>query len=105
MWKARLKTTINAGKSDVPIETIRSDNICDFGKWLYGTSLSAQDKASPHYSKVKDLHAQFHHAAGSVAGLAVSGKKADATNMLNGDFGTVSTKLTQVMMEWDKMGT
>lgn len=105
MWKTRLKTMIDSGKTDIPVETIRTDNNCDFGKWLYGATLSNQDKTSPLYKKVKDLHAQFHQKAGQVAALAVSGKKSDATNLMNGDYGVISTQLTQAMIEWNKSGT
>jgi len=104
MWKARLKAAIDTGKSEMPVETIRVDNQCEFGKWLYGATLSAQDKTSPHYSKVKELHAQFHKTAARVAALALSGKKAEAEKMIasGGEYAEASAKLTGAMMEWDK---
>lgn len=99
-WKIRLKTSIDTGKSETPVETIRLDNQCVFGKWLYG--LSAADKASTHFQKVKELHAEFHKTAASVTEKAVSGKKAEAEKMIGfgGEYATISSKLTAAMMAW-----
>ena len=105
MCRASLKGAIDSGKTDAPVGTIRADNQCEFGKWLYGDTLSAQDKAAPQYSKVKGLHSQFHKTAATVATLALSGKKAEAGKMLDagGDFAEASAKLTGAMMEWHKV--
>lgn len=104
MWKSRLKIAIDTGKSEVPVEVIRQDNQCIFGKWLYGSSLTAVDKSSTHYKTVKDLHAAFHKTAAQVAELALAGKKAEAEKLmgLGGEYSTVSSKLTQAMLEWKK---
>ena len=105
MWKTRLKQAIETGKSEVSVETIRQDNQCNFGKWLYGGSLSASDKSSIQYKAVRELHAEFHQCAARVADLAVAGKKGEADKMLafGGDFTTASAKLTAAMMEWKKV--
>jgi Chemoreceptor zinc-binding domain len=105
MWKARLRKAIDTGKTEASVDTIRQDNQCVFGKWLYGVTLTAVDKASSHYKTVKDLHAEFHKAAAAVAEVAVGGKKAEAEKMMarGGEFSTVSIKLTQAMLEWKKV--
>jgi len=103
MWKARLKSAISTGKSEVPVATIKLDNQCAFGQWLYGSTLSATDKATPNYKTVKDLHAEFHKVAAKVADLALSGKKDDAEKILSTEFSTASIKLTAAMMEWKKI--
>jgi hypothetical protein len=102
MWKVRLKSAIETGKIFTPIETIRMDNQCVFGKWLYGSTLSPQDKNSRHYITVKELHAEFHKTAAHVAELATNGKKNEAESMLaiGGEYSKISSKLTQAMMEW-----
>lgn len=104
LWKARLKTVLTTGKTEVPVATIQVDNHCDFGKWLYGQTLSASDKGTEHYKAVKKLHAQFHQVAARVAELALAGKQAEAEQLLsfNGEFSLVSGKLTTAMMEWRK---
>lgn len=105
MWKVRLKSAIESGKIDTPIETIRVDDQCAFGKWFFGSTLSPQDKASSHYKTVKELHAEFHKTAARVAELAVNGKKAEAEKMIatGGEYASISSKLTQAMMEWKKV--
>ena len=104
-WKTNLKNAIATGKIETSIETIRVDNQCSFGKWLYGATLTPKDKASNHYKTVKDLHAEFHKTAARVAELAVTGKKAEAEKMmgLGGEFAAISSKLTRAMMDWKEV--
>ncbi len=104
MWKTRLKMAIDTGKVDTPVETIRMDNQCVFGKWLYGTTLSSADKSSSDYKNIKTLHAEFHKTAASVAELVLSGKKTEAEKLMSfsGAFTLASTNLTAAMMEWKK---
>lgn len=104
MWKTRLKMAIDTGLIDIPVDTIRVDNQCALGKWLYGTTLNAQDKSSANYQNVKILHVQFHKSAARVAELALSGKKTDAEKMmaLNGEFSVISGNLISALMEWKK---
>lgn len=105
MWKTRLKTAIDSGAIDADIATIRVDNQCAFGKWLYGSTLSLQDKTSNHYNTIKELHAEFHKIAALVAELAVNGKKAEAEKMIaiGGEYAKISSQLTQAMIEWKKV--
>lgn len=104
MWKVRLKQAIDTGKIDAPIPTIRQDNQCAFGKWLYGDTLSAADKAGTQYKTVKELHAEFHKTAAQVAELATTGKKTEAEKLMaaGGAYADVSAKLTSAMMAWKK---
>lgn len=100
LWKLRLRMAITAGKSEFPIETIRDDTECAFGKWLNGETLAASDKSSEEYMAAKSFHAQFHRLAGQVAELAVAGNKTEAERLLVGDFETASVKLTSAMNVW-----
>jgi methyl-accepting chemotaxis protein len=102
LWKSRLKSAIETGKIDTDIATIRTDNQCAFGKWLYGSTLSPEDKSSNHYITVKELHAEFHKVAARVAEMAISGRKTAAEMMIasGGDYTKISSKLTQAMVEW-----
>lgn len=104
MWKARLQGAMDTGKLEIPVSTIRVDNQCDFGKWLYGTTIDPQLKNSEYYKKVKELHASFHHAAAKVAEYILSGKKSEAEKMMDmqGAYTTASENLTKNMMEWYK---
>lgn len=101
-WKTRLRQAIDTGTFDTPVETLRADNQCAFGKWLYGSTLTNMDKASPHYKTVQELHAEFHKMAARVAEQALAGNKGDAERMIStsGEYALISAKLTQAMMNW-----
>jgi hypothetical protein len=103
-WKSRLKTAIDTGKLEASPATIGADNKCAFGTWLYGNTLTSQEKASPQYLEIKQLHAQFHQLAGRVAQLALAGKKAEAEALMSqsGEYTAVSGKLTMALIQWKK---
>lgn len=102
MWKTRLRRAIETGKSEFSAETLAKDNLCDFGKWLYGATLTAADKAAPDYQSVKSLHAHFHQAASKVLKKALSGNRAEGETLVtgSGEFATVSADLTRAMTSW-----
>ena len=106
-WKDKLKAAIDTGKIEVPITVIGSDNQCAFGKWLYGPTLSPEDKSSAAYAEIRRLHAEFHKTAARLAQLATTGKKAEAQQML--DFGSeytiISGKLSGALKRWKKLLT
>jgi hypothetical protein len=101
-WKQRILTAVETGQSEWTPETVRQDNQCDFDKWLY--SCSSLDKVSPHYEKVKELHAHFHTVAGGVLDMALTGDKKEAESAVNMDseYRVVSSKLTSEMMAWKR---
>lgn len=80
-WFTRLRMAIETGSSDFKPETVRPDNLCDFGKWLYHEYPSAI-KNDPLYPQIKQLHAEFHRQAAEILGLAISGKKTEAQRLL-----------------------
>jgi hypothetical protein len=100
LWKQRLLDAIKHGKSEWTPEIVCQDNQCEFGKWLY--SCSSQEKASPHYSKIKTLHASFHKCASTVLKLALTGKKAEAEMAVadTSEYKSISAALTKEMMGW-----
>ncbi len=97
-----LKSAVVTGKLDLQVSTIKADDQCNFGRWLYGPTITAQQKNSSRYKAVRELHAIFHEKASKVAGLAVSGDKGLAMEMLevNGEFSIASAALTTAMMAW-----
>jgi methyl-accepting chemotaxis protein len=103
-WKTRLLQAIETGKFDGTVETVRVDNHCAFGKWLYGPTLDAKDKLSSHYKEVRELHARFHEQAARVVSLALEGKKQEARQALaiDGEYSKVSSQLTTAMSAWLK---
>ncbi len=110
MWKSRLAAAIEAGKSEFSADAVRKDNLCDFGRWLYGNDLSDAAKKMPDYETCRRLHAQFHESAADVLKLAVAGQKSEALKAMGGTskFAATSASLTNAMMKWlaaaDKAG-
>jgi hypothetical protein len=92
----------STGKFDVTPTAVKADNQCEFGKWLYGTQMSASEKQSPHYAPVKQLHAQFHQEAAKVVELATAGKKIEAEKAIaiGSSYTKVSTSLTSEIVKW-----
>jgi methyl-accepting chemotaxis protein len=103
-WKRKLKSAIATGKINVKVSTIKAEEQCGFGKWLYGPTITEEQKNSEQYHKMQKLHAVFHEKAAKVAQLAISGEKAHATKMLevNREFTTASAALTTSMIAWLK---
>lgn len=102
MWKKRLLDAIETGKSEFNPDNVVKDNNCDFGKWLYGDTISATAKAMPEYQMCRQLHEKFHKIAGDVLRMAVNGQKDQALAAISpqSEFGTLSTSLTQALMKW-----
>jgi hypothetical protein len=99
-WKYRLMEAIDTGKSQWRTSDVRTDDACEFGKWLAALPLS--DRLSEHSKKVRALHAEFHAQAADVLELALAGRKAEATAAmaLRSRFATVSSNLTMAVMAW-----
>jgi hypothetical protein len=104
MWKARLRTAIDTGKSDTNVADVGKDNGCAFGQWLYGPTIDAAARGGADFKEVQKLHAEFHKAAAQVLQLALQGKKTEAEKLLaqGGTFADVSAHLTSAMMRWQK---
>jgi hypothetical protein len=102
-WKVRLAQAIASGASDFAVPTVRLDNQCPFGKWLYG-EIDPTLKRSPDYEKVRALHASFHVAAAGVLALALAGKRVEAEAAMapGSEFARVSTQLTLALTAWQR---
>ncbi|MBW8329875.1 MAG: CZB domain-containing protein [Thiobacillus sp.] len=92
MWKQRL-TAFLAGNSTEQLdpETIRLDDRCALGKWIYGAGKAMSEL--PRYEEVRGLHAQFHQYAADVVTLQLSGNTVEAEKLLQGDYSKLSEKL------------
>jgi len=102
LWKTRLAAAIDVGKSEFTVDTVRKDNACDFGRWLYGSELPPAAKNLAEYETCRRLHAEFHQCAAEVLNLAVGGKKSEAQKAMGatGKFASTSASLTTAMMKW-----
>src|SRR5438067_2237610 len=107
-WKTRLRAAVISGKCDMSIHIAGADNQCEFGKWLYGPELSAAEKGTEHFRKVRQLHAQFHQAAAKVLQCVSSGQNDEARRALRleGTYAQASTALTEALINWwrDSLG-
>lgn len=100
MWKLKLRTAISAGKSDVEPATVRCDDRCGFGRWLYGSTIDNQTRAGKPYQVVRRLHAEFHQTAATVLEDALAGRKQQANERLDGEFRERSEKLVRALTKW-----
>jgi hypothetical protein len=99
-WKKRLQDAVATGKSEFKAETVKRDNACQFGQWLYGLPL--EDTKSEDFLKAKSLHADFHKTAGEILDLALAGKKQEASQRLDtgGSYGAATGKLVLALQAW-----
>ena len=102
-WKQKLRTAIDAGECESTPEKVKKDNNCAFGKWLH-ERIDPSVKSSSYYKEAVVLHADFHKEAVSILGMALNGKKEEASNKLNigSDFSKASANLTKKLNEWKK---
>jgi hypothetical protein len=100
MWKQRLIDAIKTGQSEWTPDIVCQDNQCEFGKWLY--ACTNDEKSSPHYEKIRGLHADFHKTAATVLDLALKGQAAEAEQQIgdNSAYKNTSSSLTREMMNW-----
>jgi hypothetical protein len=99
-WKYRLMDAINTGKSEWRVGDVRTDNTCEFGKWLLSLPLS--ERLSENSKKVRTLHTEFHDLAANVLELALAGRKEEATAAMamGSRFAAVSSNLTMTVTAW-----
>lgn len=100
-WKDRLKQAIQDGTSAFQPTVVKTDNQCDFGKWLYH-DVTTEQQATAYFEKVKRLHAEFHVEAARVLELALNGDKLNAEIGLGfgGQYAKISAALTSVLEQW-----
>jgi hypothetical protein len=92
MWKQRLTAFLGGDSSEnLDPETIRLDDRCALGKWIYGDGKPMAELQ--RYEEVRALHAQFHQNAAEVVKLHLAGNTADAEKLLQGDYSRLSEKL------------
>lgn len=102
-WKVRLKNAIATGGSELDEASVRADNTCDFGKWLYGASVPATLRSSKEFEEITRLHTAFHAAAAEVLSLVRRGDKvgAEASLKFGGNFSRASAKLDGALVRWN----
>ena len=100
LWMSELRQAVLYAPAGIDVESIRADDRCEFGRWLYGSHWSSAERASESYEEVRRVHAEFHQLAGEVVDLAASGRTLEAYGLLYGDYVTISGRLAIAMRAW-----
>ncbi len=101
-WKINLNALIEKGTVSSAASKIDKDNVCAFGRWLYGSTIPKDARYDPNYIIVQFLHEKFHECAGKVVRLLAEGKKLEAAAMMaqDGEYAITSDKLVAAMTTW-----
>lgn len=99
-WATHLTKAIADARLTIPLATIGSDDQCEFGQWLYGQGLSEQERLTPDYKIVRELHAEFHKTARQIAELAETSSRYEAYRLLYGEYMAISGRLAIALTGW-----
>ncbi len=103
-WKSRLRSAVESGTSDANPVDIAKENVCEFGQWLYGSTIPTSTRASVDYLSVRELHAAFHKCAAMVLECVANGQKAQADALMTSEYAEVSVALIAEMVKWRAAG-
>jgi hypothetical protein len=101
-WKVRLRMAIMHGSSHFDPAVVECDDRCEFGKWLYGSSLSADTRAEMPYQVVRRLHAEFHQCAARVLSSAIGSRQDEAAALMASNFDERSQRLLIALAKWKR---
>ncbi|WP_161936806.1 methyl-accepting chemotaxis protein [Tepidimonas taiwanensis] len=82
-WRIKLRNAILKGEK-LDVATIRRDDCCAVGKWIYGEGGRRYGNL-PLFSTLVEQHKTFHLETGRVAELINAGKKEEADRLLQGE--------------------
>jgi hypothetical protein len=101
-WKTDLSASIERGSVGADVVDIGKDNICVFGRWLYGSTIPKDAVYDPNYIITQFLHSKFHECAGKVVRLLSDGKMAEAAALMasDGEYTKISDELVAIMLKW-----
>ncbi|MFN4277837.1 MAG: methyl-accepting chemotaxis protein [Ferrovibrio sp.] len=104
-WKNRLRVAVETRQSDITPDHACKDNLCQFGKWLYGDALGiSRAEKGADYEAIRHMHAEFHVQAAETLKKALAGDRAgyDVDTAPTGRFHIISTELTQALLLWHR---
>ncbi|MEI7610065.1 MAG: CZB domain-containing protein [Rhodospirillaceae bacterium] len=101
-WSRRLRVAIETSEFGQSVEDVLNDRNCEFGKWLYGDSISEVTKRQYGYHNILSHHSTFHRYAATVLSLALAGKKDEALKCMdaNSEYELASTLLIHSLLAW-----
>jgi aerotaxis receptor len=98
-WRVKLRNAIL--KNEVlDVATIRRDDCCAVGKWIYGPGGQRWGQ-HPVFSSLLQAHREFHQEAGKVAELVNSGRHDEANRALQGEspFSRAGRRVVSALMQ------
>ncbi|WP_419320572.1 CZB domain-containing protein [Caulobacter sp. ErkDOM-E] len=90
--KSRLRKAIK-GEENIEPTTIRRDDVCEVGKWIYGEG-GSKFSSVPVFVEFKKVHSEFHKCAYDIMMMYNSGKIAEANRDL--DHGAFEKKSNEI---------
>jgi aerotaxis receptor len=101
-WKTNLR---NAALHDEPlnVDSIRCDDCCDLGRWLYGPGQRGWG-TQPRFVALVDNHRSFHQRAADVAQAIVDGQPQQGLAMMAADtpFAQATQGVIVALQSWHK---
>ncbi|HJW72349.1 MAG TPA: CZB domain-containing protein [Geothrix sp.] len=102
-WKSRLAMFLQGDSSEwLDPNTVGKVDQCELGKWLHGEAKSKFDN-SLEYRGLLETHATFHRCAAEIVKWTLSGDKAEATRLLEGDFNAYSSATVLAITRLERM--
>ena len=95
-----LKLRLKRAQAKFDPEIIKTDNHCEFGKWLYDDFPKGAENTAVS-DNICAIHASFHRTAAHILRLAMNGHKDEALRLMDGqgEFMGLSVELIQRLKE------
>ena len=99
-WKLKLTNAVSLGKTKLDPKTVKCDDLCDFGKWLHGSTIDSDMKNGMPFKVITRLHAEFHICASQILEQVIQGDTNGAAAQLKGEYTERSEKLMRALNKW-----
>jgi methyl-accepting chemotaxis protein len=99
-WKGQLRDALDRGELPDPV-SVRADDRCDLGKWIYGEGAAYQ--TASEYQDLKLLHAQFHETAASVVETIINDASNAKVQLESGTLSEASMKVINAISTVQKL--
>jgi hypothetical protein len=100
-WKLRLLSYCRGKTTEkIDLQTLRKDNVCVLGQWLYGEG--RRYGAEPGFEELREIHAAFHQSAATIAAMVDHGQAPAAAALLSSresEFTRLSIRIVGLLMD------
>jgi hypothetical protein len=103
-WLGCLRAAMATGGTNLRVEQIRDDRLCEFGRWLRSPEVDTETRKSQLYCACVELHRRLHLAAGDVITLVTAGRAYPSPELVEAaqQFHRVSHQFAHAMLGWLK---